>query len=229
MESWPALLTRHLTRSGCEVELVVNPARTGWTTRDAIEQELSQFRAAQPDFGTLMLGVNDWVQGVPATTFRFRLGHIMDEMRKVLPNEKRLLVINIPDFSVTPAGPELRARPGYPRRPGRVQRNHRGGSEAQRIAAGGYFSSQPGDGDGSVTRRAGWAASLGQSLRGLGGADFSGRAGIVRRIAARRIFRAPVDARGNRFGGAEIVRRVTVDSPARAVEPAKPARPNEKR
>jgi acyl-CoA thioesterase I len=104
-ESWPALLAQHLTSSGREVRLVVNPARTGWTTRDAIEQELSQFRAAQPDFGTLMLGVNDWVQGVPATTFRFRLGHIMDEMRKALPNEKRLLVINIPDFSVTPAGP----------------------------------------------------------------------------------------------------------------------------
>lgn len=104
-ESWPALLAQHLTRNGREVRLVVNPARTGWTTRDAIEHELSQFRAARPDFGTLMLGVNDWVQEVPAATFRFRLSHIMDEMRKVLPDEKRLLVINIPDFSVTPTGP----------------------------------------------------------------------------------------------------------------------------
>ena len=104
-ESWPALLTRHLTKSIRPVELVSNPARTGWTTQDAIERELPLFRAARPDFGTLMIGVNDWVQAVDEATFRTRLGHLLDEMLKVLPNEKRLLVINIPDFSVTPDGP----------------------------------------------------------------------------------------------------------------------------
>lgn len=104
-ESWPALLARSLTRSGMPVELVSNPARTGWTTQDAIERELPEFRAARPDFATLMLGVNDWVQGVEPEIFRQRLGQIMDEMLEVLPNEKRLLVVNIPDFSVTPDGP----------------------------------------------------------------------------------------------------------------------------
>jgi lysophospholipase L1-like esterase len=87
------------------VDLVSNPSRTGWTTQDAIERELSLFRAARPDFATLMIGVNDWVQGVAPETFRQRLAHLMDEMRAILPNEKRLLVINIPDFSVMPAGP----------------------------------------------------------------------------------------------------------------------------
>ncbi len=104
-ESWPTRLARHLTTSARPVELVSNPARTGWTTQDAIERELPLFRAARPDFGTLMIGVNDWVQAVDAATFRRRLGHLLDEMLKVLPNEKRLLVINIPDFSVTPDGP----------------------------------------------------------------------------------------------------------------------------
>ncbi|HEX3818133.1 MAG TPA: SGNH/GDSL hydrolase family protein [Chthoniobacterales bacterium] len=104
-ESWPALLARRLTKSGIPLELVSNPSRTGWTTADAIEKELPVFRAARPDFGTLMLGVNDWVQGVEPETFRQRLARIMDEMQKILPNEKCLLVINIPDFSVTPDGP----------------------------------------------------------------------------------------------------------------------------
>jgi lysophospholipase L1-like esterase len=104
-ESWPALLARHLTKIGFPVELVSNPARTGWTTQDAIERELPLFRAARPDFATLMIGVNDWVQGVDEATFRTRLEHLLDEMLKILPNEKRLLVINIPDFSVTPDGP----------------------------------------------------------------------------------------------------------------------------
>lgn len=104
-QSWPALLARHLTKSGIPVELVSNPSHTGWTTKEAIEHELSPFRAARPDFGTLMLGVNDWVQGVNEETFRTRLGQIMDAMLQALPNDKRLLVINIPDFSVTPDGP----------------------------------------------------------------------------------------------------------------------------
>ena len=104
-ESWPALLARHLTGTGRPVELVSNPSRTGWTTQDAIEQELPIFRAARPDFATLMIGVNDWVQGVTPEVFRERLAHLMDEMRAILPNEKQLLIVNIPDFSVTPDGP----------------------------------------------------------------------------------------------------------------------------
>lgn len=104
-ESWPALLAVHLTKSGIPLELVSNPARTGWTTRDAIEKELPLFRAARPDFGTFMLGVNDWVQGVEPAIFRANVAELLDAMLEVLPNERRLLVINIPDFSVTPDGP----------------------------------------------------------------------------------------------------------------------------
>ncbi|MGH7937305.1 MAG: SGNH/GDSL hydrolase family protein, partial [Chthoniobacterales bacterium] len=99
------LLALHLTKSGIPIEMVSNPSRTGWTTQDAIEQELPFFRAARPDFGTLMLGVNDWVQGMDEATFRKNMAHLMDEMLQVLPNEKLPLVINIPDFSVTPDGP----------------------------------------------------------------------------------------------------------------------------
>ena len=104
-ESWPALLARSLTTSGIPVELVSNPARTGWTTRDALEQELPVFRAARPISRRVMIGVNDWVQDVEPEVFRQRLAQLIDEMLAVLPNEKRMLVVNIPDFSVTPDGP----------------------------------------------------------------------------------------------------------------------------
>ena len=70
-----------------------------------MEHELPLFRAAKPNFGTLMIGVNDWVQGVDKATFRTRLVHLLDEMLQALPNKRRLLVVNIPDFSVTPDGP----------------------------------------------------------------------------------------------------------------------------
>src|SRR5205814_3040235 len=83
-----------------------NPSRTGWTTEQAIEEELPVFRGAQPNFATLQIGVNDWVQGVDGGTFRKRFGDLVDQILAVLGNPRRLLVVTIPDFSVAPDGPK---------------------------------------------------------------------------------------------------------------------------
>ena len=103
-ESWPSLLTRHLKAEGVDVDLVANPSVTGWTTQQLIDNELPIFRKEKPTFATLLIGVNDWVQGVDAETFRKHFAFIVDEMLKVLPNKSRLLVVTIPDFGVTPTG-----------------------------------------------------------------------------------------------------------------------------
>lgn len=105
-ESWPALMTQHLRSQGIDVDLVSNPSVTGWTTKDAIDKELPKFVNSNPNFATLLIGVNDWVQGVDETTFRNRLSYLLDQMLAVLPNKKRLLVVTIPDFGVTPTGPK---------------------------------------------------------------------------------------------------------------------------
>ena len=105
-ESWPALLTPHLKSQGLTVELVSNPSVTGWTTKDAIDRELPKFIRSNPNFATLLIGVNDWVQGVDETTFRNRFSYLIDQMLAVLPNKKRLLIVTIPDFGVTPTGPK---------------------------------------------------------------------------------------------------------------------------
>jgi len=102
--SWPSLLTRHLRASGIDIALVANPSRTGWTTRDVIENELPVFMKSRPDFATLQIGVNDWVAGVTPEVFEKRLSTIMDRMLSVLPDKTRLVVVTIPDFSVTPTG-----------------------------------------------------------------------------------------------------------------------------
>jgi acyl-CoA thioesterase-1 len=103
-ESWPALLARHLTASGSGVVLVSNPSRTGRTTQQAIDAELPVWRAARPEFASVQIGVNDWVQGVDARTFQRRLDVLLDAMQKVLPDTNRLFLVTIPDFSVTPTG-----------------------------------------------------------------------------------------------------------------------------
>ena len=104
-ESWPAVLTRHLNEKGLRVELVANPSVTGWTTQQAIERELPVFLKANPNFATLQIGVNDWVQDVDEETFRKRFVFLADQMLGVLRDKNRLLIITIPDFGVTPTGP----------------------------------------------------------------------------------------------------------------------------
>ena len=103
-ESWPSLLTQHLKAQGLDIELVSNPSVTGWTAKEAIDKELPKFVNSGPNFATLLIGVNDWVQGVDELSFRNRLSYLLDSMLAVLPNKKRLLVVTIPDFGVTPTG-----------------------------------------------------------------------------------------------------------------------------
>src|SRR4051794_37255622 len=104
-ESWPAVLTKHLREQGSKIDLVANPSRTGWTTQNAIDRELPAFTDTKPTFATLLIGVNDWVQGVDKKTFRERLTVLMDRMLEPLPDKKRFLIVTIPDFGVTPTGP----------------------------------------------------------------------------------------------------------------------------
>ena len=105
-ESWPVLLTEHLRSQGLDVDLVANPSVTGWTTKDAIDKELPKFVNLNPNFATLLIGVNDWVQDVDEATFRNRFSYLVDQMLAVLLNKKHLLVVTIPDFGVTPTGPK---------------------------------------------------------------------------------------------------------------------------
>src|SRR5437588_12459024 len=98
-------MTLHLNEKGVQVDLVANPSRTGWTTKQAIDRELPIFVESKPNFGSLLIGVNDWVQGVDEETFRKHFTYLLDQMLQVLPNKRRLLVVTIPDFGVTPTSP----------------------------------------------------------------------------------------------------------------------------
>lgn len=103
-DAWPGVLTRHLQAEGVDIELLGNPARNGWTAQDAIEGELPEFEQAKPNFATLFIGVNDYVQGSDAEQFRMHLRTLLDRMLAVLPSPERLIVGIIPDYSVTPTG-----------------------------------------------------------------------------------------------------------------------------
>jgi lysophospholipase L1-like esterase len=85
------------------VDLVGNLAVNGFTSRDLIQIELPQLAPLRPEFLTVLIGVNDVVQGVPITTYRENVSAILDALLDRLP-PKRIVVVTTPDYTVTPRG-----------------------------------------------------------------------------------------------------------------------------
>ena len=103
-QRWPNLLVDHLNKEGIKIELVANPSVTGWTTQQAIDLELPILRREKPDFVTVLLGVNDGAQGATPDVFRKRFSILLDEIQKNIPDKSKIVVVTVPDFSVTPRG-----------------------------------------------------------------------------------------------------------------------------
>jgi acyl-CoA thioesterase-1 len=103
-QSWPQVLCEQLKKEGIKMELIANPAHNGWTTSDLIDKELPALDRSSATFVTLLIGVNDWVQGVNEADFRSNLIRIIDHIQQQLPDRHKLLLLTIPDFGVTPTG-----------------------------------------------------------------------------------------------------------------------------
>ena len=103
-QSWPVLLTKQLKDSKVNVELIANPSQNGWTSQNLIDRELPVFDKSKATFVTILIGVNDWVQGVDAKTFKANLIKIIDHVQAGLPDKSKVILITIPDFGVTSTG-----------------------------------------------------------------------------------------------------------------------------
>jgi lysophospholipase L1-like esterase len=107
-ERWPDQLVAKLGPAKLgpaspTLRLVGNLAVNGYTTRDVIDRELPDLAPLRPDFVSLLIGVNDVVQGVPVETYRERLDRILDALADGVPTG-RILLVTTPDYTVTPAG-----------------------------------------------------------------------------------------------------------------------------
>lgn len=89
--------------SGPPLALVANLGVNGYTSADLIREELPALEGLDPGFVTLLIGVNDVVQGVPPATYEANVVTILDDLLGRLPAE-RIVVLTIPDYTVTPAG-----------------------------------------------------------------------------------------------------------------------------
>jgi len=98
-ERWPNQL---VARTPALI-LVDNLGVNGYTSADVIRVELPQLDALRPEFMTLLIGVNDVVQGVPEETYRRNVERILDDL-VLQVGAGRVLVVTTPDYTVTPAG-----------------------------------------------------------------------------------------------------------------------------
>ena len=99
-ERWPDQLVASL---GGSLELVANLGVNGFTSRDVIDVELPQLVRLGPQFASLLVGVNDVVQGVPAAEFEANTAAILEALLNWLP-PTRIVTAATPDYTVTPQG-----------------------------------------------------------------------------------------------------------------------------
>ena len=102
-ERWPDQLVGRLGPQPPTLDLIANLGVNGFTSRDVIETELPQLDALRPEFASLLIGINDVVQGVPATAFRKNASAILDDLVRRLP-PRRIVAVAMPDYTVTPQG-----------------------------------------------------------------------------------------------------------------------------
>ena len=101
-ERWPNQLAAALLRKGYVVEVTII-ARTGWTTDELWDG--MQKAAPQPpyDLVSLLIGVNNQYRGYDIGEYRESFRFLLDKSIEYSGgNKKRVFVVSIPDWGVTP-------------------------------------------------------------------------------------------------------------------------------
>jgi acyl-CoA thioesterase-1 len=102
-ERWPDQLVARLRKGPSPLALVGNLGVNGYTSRDLIDVELPQVAALEPGLVSVLIGVNDVVQGVPEATYRVNVARILEALVGLLP-PGRVVAVTTPDYTVTPRG-----------------------------------------------------------------------------------------------------------------------------
>ena len=110
-DAWPVILKNHLKKEGHDIELVANPSISGWTTQNLIDGELPIFISSRPTFATLLIGANDLFQDIDKKILQRNFVAILDKMQEVLPDKQNIVILTIPDYSVSPQARLYKSNP----------------------------------------------------------------------------------------------------------------------
>ena len=97
--SWPAIIAARL-----DAELT-NPAVNGYTTLELIRDELPYVDRVQPDRVSVLIGVNDLIQGRSPDHYRKALGTIYDAV-----SGRPVAAVSIPTWSYVPSAADFGGR-----------------------------------------------------------------------------------------------------------------------
>ena len=97
--SWPSIIASRLPAE------LTNPAVNGYTTLDLIREELPYLERVHPDLVSILIGVNDLVQGRTAPQYRDSLRTIYDAISNT-PG-RRVVAVSIPTWSYVPAAADF--------------------------------------------------------------------------------------------------------------------------
>lgn len=103
VQSFPYQLKARLATQGYTVADPKIIAVTGWTTTNLIDAIAQANLTQKYDFVTLLIGVNNQFQGKSQTQYRAEFVQLLNTaIAFANGNKKRVFVLSIPDYSVTP-------------------------------------------------------------------------------------------------------------------------------
>ena len=105
-ERFPDQLVAALRAGPHPIELVANLGVDGYASADLIREELPALDAFEPSFVSVLIGVNDVVQGVPLAVYERNVSTILDDLLRRLPAHA-IVTVSTPDYTVTPAGADF--------------------------------------------------------------------------------------------------------------------------
>ena len=101
--NYPSILTTRLTKATGRKVSLTNPAVNGFTTLDLIANELGYIDRLKPQVVSVLIGVNDIVQGRTPEQYRTSLVRIYDNVAGLGLPPGRFGAISIPNWSEVPA------------------------------------------------------------------------------------------------------------------------------
>lgn len=102
-QRWPVMLVRRLRNAGIEIRQPRIIAKTGWTTGELLEAVEEAKIEPGYELVTLLIGVNNQYRGRDVPEYRGEFEELLEQaIRFAGGAPKRVIVVSIPDWSVTP-------------------------------------------------------------------------------------------------------------------------------
>ncbi|MFZ1750945.1 MAG: GDSL-type esterase/lipase family protein [Saprospiraceae bacterium] len=105
-ESFPLLLEKKMLEEGFKSTKPTKIiAKTGWTC-DALSKNIASQSIPDNAYNmvTLLIGVNDQYQNLPVENYPSKFTSLVNEAIRISGDKDRVIIVSIPDYSVTPFG-----------------------------------------------------------------------------------------------------------------------------